>query len=58
MNYIEYILSNIFLHLFYFIFYLIPVNKQKITFASPRNTVLDGNIKYIYIEHYIKKERI
>lgn len=56
MNYTEYILSNIFLHFFYYIFYLIPVNKRKITFASPRNTVLDGNIKYIYRALYKKRK--
>ncbi|WP_290772142.1 CDP-glycerol glycerophosphotransferase family protein [Anaerofustis sp.] len=48
MNKLEYILSNIFLHIFYYIFWFIPVNNKKITFSTPRNTILDGNIKYIY----------
>lgn len=56
MNNIEYILSNIFLHLFYYIFFFIPINKKKITFASPRNTILEGNIKYIYRALYEKRK--
>ncbi|WP_294465300.1 CDP-glycerol glycerophosphotransferase family protein [uncultured Anaerofustis sp.] len=48
MNKLEYTLSNIFLHFFYYLFYLIPVNNRKITFSTPRNTKPDGNIKYIY----------
>lgn len=51
----EYILSKIFLSIFFYIFCLIPVKKNKVVFASPRTSELDGNIKYIKRE--IEKRR-
>src|SRR5690625_801080 len=38
--------------LFYYLFYLLPVSKKKITFASDSRTDLSGNLYFIYEELY------
>ncbi|MBF7096143.1 CDP-glycerol glycerophosphotransferase family protein [Alkalibacter mobilis] len=43
----EYVLTKMFLRFFYILFKPLMVNERKILFATPRNDVLQGNLKYI-----------
>ncbi|QSX09297.1 CDP-glycerol glycerophosphotransferase family protein [Alkalibacter rhizosphaerae] len=55
MTDLEYFLTRQFLRIFYFLFKIFPVQKNKVLFATPRNDVLQGNLHAIYRQ--LKKDR-
>ncbi|MFZ7133046.1 MAG: CDP-glycerol glycerophosphotransferase family protein [Eubacteriales bacterium] len=56
MNKLELILTKIILNTLYYFFCIFPVKKRKIVFATPRNDITQGNLKYIYDE--IKSQKL